>query len=111
MPKKHYPSYFAELSPKALCELMNAVQIVAKKIDKALPDVGRTGLVFEGFGVDHIHGKLIPMHGTADMKKWTPVASKIDKYFEKYEGYLSSHDASRADDARLAKLADKIRSA
>jgi len=109
IPKKHYPSYFAKLPARVVCDLVSAAQKVARKLDKALKDVGRTGLIFEGFGVNHIHTKLVPMHGTADMKKWTPVASTMDKYFEKYEGYLSSHDSSRADDEKLAKLADKIR--
>lgn len=111
VPKKHYPSYFVEMPQKGLYSLVAAAKIVAKKLDKALPDVGRTGLIFEGFGVDHIHAKLIPMHGTADMTKWTLIASKIDKYFKKYEGYLSSHDSVRADDKKLAELARKIRKA
>ena len=109
IPKKHYPSYFVDLPDKVLCDLMLAAKTVAKKLDAAFEDVGRTGLIFEGFGVDHIHAKLIPMHDTAEMQQWTPIASKIDKYFEKYEGYLSSHDHKRADDQKLAKLAEKIR--
>jgi hypothetical protein len=78
-------------------------------LNKALPDVGRTALVFEGYGVDHVHAKLFPMHGTADMTKWKPIESKIEKYFERYEGYISSHDYERADDAVLAATAEKIR--
>jgi len=66
-------------------------------------------MIFEGFGVDHLHCKLFPMHGTKDMTKWVPLKSNIDKYFEKYEGYISSHDYKRADDAKLAELARKIR--
>lgn len=63
---------------------------------------------FEGFGVDHIHAKLFPMHGTKD-SVWKPRKSNIDKYFEQYEGYISSHDHKRADDSELAKLAKKIK--
>ena len=81
----------------------------AKLIDSKLEDVGRTGLIFEGFGVDHLHAKLFPMHGTADMTKWKPLHSNMKKYFEKYEGYISSHDYERAEDEKLAKLARKIR--
>jgi histidine triad (HIT) family protein len=65
-------------------------------------------MIFEGFGVDHIHAKLFPMHGTKK-ENWEQSNSKIDKYFEKYEGYVSSHDFKRADDEKLAKLAEKIR--
>ena len=62
----------------------------------------------EGFGVDHVHAKLFPMHGTK-MTEWKPLKSKVDKFFEKYEGYISSHDYKRADDERLFELAKKIR--
>lgn len=64
IPKKHYPSYAFDLPPQALADLMLATQKVAKKLDKAFPDVSRTGMFFEGFGVDHVHSKLSPMHGT-----------------------------------------------
>lgn len=66
-------------------------------------------MIFEGFGVNHIHAKLFPMHGTANMKEWKQLKSNVDKYFEKYEGYISSHDYQRADDIELEELAKKIR--
>ena len=88
---------------------MLATKSVAKLLDSKLENVGRTGMVFEGFGVDHVHAKLFPMHGTADMKKWQPIESKVNKYFDKYEGYISSHDHNRADDSELALLAKKLR--
>jgi|SRR5665213_1911756 len=109
IPKAHYPSYAFDLPDEALASLMLAVKKVAKKLDAALPDVGRTAMVFEGYGVDHVHAKLFPMHGTADMTKWKPIESKFEKYFTQYEGYISSHDAARADDITLAALAKCIR--
>ena len=108
IPKKHYPSYIADLPDEVSSKLLSAGKIVAKKLDTAFPDVGRTGFIFEGFGVDHIHLKLFPMHGTAS-DTWKQRSSRIDKYFENYEGYLSSHDHTRADDVKLAALAEKIR--
>lgn len=66
-------------------------------------------MVFEGYGVDHVHAKLFPMHGTADLQEWKRIESNVDKYFDRYEGYISSHDYDRADDAKLAALAKKIR--
>jgi diadenosine tetraphosphate (Ap4A) HIT family hydrolase len=107
--KKHYSSYVFDLPEDVLLGLISAAKKVAKLLDKKLEDVGRTGMIFEGFGVDHVHAKLFPMHGTADMKEWEKIESKIDKYFEKYEGYISSHDSKRADDKELAELAKKIR--
>ena len=106
--KKHYPSYAFDLSDDVLKELITATKKVAKLLDMSLEDVGRTAMVFEGFGVDHVHAKLFPMHGTK-MEGWKPIKSNVDKYFEQYEGYISSHDYKREDDAKLDALAKKIR--
>lgn len=108
--KEHYPSYAFDLPDEVLKGLIIAAKKVAKLLDSKLDDVGRTGLIFEGFGVDHVHAKLFPMHGTKDLGKWQPIESKIEKYFTKYEGYISSHDCPRADDNELEQLAGKIRS-
>ena len=94
-----------------MTDLVLAAKKVAAKIDKAYADVGRTGLMFEGFGVNHLHAKLFPMHGTGDMTEWKAINSDQDKYFDTYEGYLSSHNGPRADDQKLAQIAEKIRNA
>lgn len=109
IPKKHYSSYAFDLPDTVLKKLVIASKNVGKLIDSKIKDVGRTGMIFEGFGVDHVHAKLFPMHGTSDLKSWKPLKSNINKYFEKYEGYISSHDYKKADDTNLAKLAKKIR--
>jgi diadenosine tetraphosphate (Ap4A) HIT family hydrolase len=109
IPKKHYSSYPFDLPDDVLAGLMLATKKVAKLLDLKLDDVGRTAMVFEGFGVDHVYAKLFPMHGTKDMKEWRPIESNIDKYFEKYEGYISSHDYKRAESRDLEKLMNKIK--
>jgi len=109
IPKKHFSSYLFDLPEGVLKEFITITKTVAKRIDAKLEDVGRTALVAEGFGVDHVHFKLFPMHGTANMKEWKPIESPINNFFDKYPGYISSHDAKRADDKDLAKLAKKIR--
>jgi histidine triad (HIT) family protein len=43
------------------------------------------------------------------MKEWKNTESNVAKYFDKYEGYVSSHDYKRADDAKLDELAKKLR--
>lgn len=106
--KKHYPSYAFNLPKKVLINLILAAQETAKLLDAKLEDVGRTGMILEGFGVDHVHAKLFPMHGTK-MTKWKPIKSKIDKYFDQYEGYISSHNYKRANDSQLVQIAKKIR--
>ena len=105
--KKHYPSYAFDLPDKILVGLVRASKKVAKLLDTKLKGVGRTGMIFEGFGVDHVHTKLFPMHGTK-LKEWKRLKSNVSKYFEKYEGYISSHDYRREDDKKLAELAKNI---
>ena len=107
--KDHQTSYAFDLPDEVLSELILATKKVAKLLDSKLEDVGRTAMVFEGYGVDHIHAKLFPMHGTADMKEWKNIESNVAKYFDKYEGYISSHDSERADDGELTELAKRLR--
>ncbi|MBI5369565.1 HIT family protein [Candidatus Uhrbacteria bacterium] len=106
--KKHYSSNVFDLPENIRQGLITAAGIVAKKIQGSFDDVGRTGIIFEGFGVDHIHAKLFPMHGTR-MEQWKPIKSNIKTFFSTYPGYLSSHDGERADDAHLADIAKRIR--
>ncbi|HBT91948.1 MAG: Histidine triad domain protein [Parcubacteria group bacterium GW2011_GWD2_43_10] len=106
--KKHYPSYAFDVPDEILHGLITASKKVAKLLDAKLDDVGRTGLIFEGFSINHLHAKLFPMHGTK-MSEWKPIKSNVDKYFEKYEGYISSHNYKQADDKELSDLAKKIR--
>lgn len=110
IPKKHYSSYAFDLPDDVLAGLVIATKKVAKLLDSKLEGVGRTGMIFEGFGVDHVHAKLFPMHGTANIGEWKKIASDVDKFFETYEGYISSHDYKRADDTKLRALAEKIKS-
>ena len=107
IPKKHYPSYVFDLPQEVRTGLIEAAGKVARLLDEKFEDVGRTAMIFEGFGVDHVHAKLFPMHGTK-MENWQQRSSNVEKYFEKYEGYVSSHDFKRADDEKLAKLAERI---
>ncbi len=106
--KEHYDSYAFDLPDNVLSELVLATKKVGKLLDDKLDDVGRTGMIFEGFGVNHIHAKLFPMHGTKG-EEWRQRIGKPIKFFNEYEGYISSHDYERADDEGLKKIADKIK--
>lgn len=107
--KEHLPSYPFENTDEVLAALTIATKKAVRILDETFKDVGRTGMFFEGFGVDHLHSKLFPMHGTGDMKEWKNIESgKMNTFFEKYPGYLSSNDSHRADDKELAELADKL---
>ena len=110
IPKSHYPSYAFNLEDSQFIGLCIAAKKVGRLLDSAFDDVGRTGMIFEGFGVDHVHAKLFPMHGTSKNGKWSEVKSDNKIFFDKYLGYISSHDYHRADDNRLAGIAATIRS-
>ncbi len=107
--KDHHDSYAFDLSDNILSDLVLATKKVGKLLDEKLDDVGRTGMIFEGFGVNHIHAKLFPMHGTKG-DKWEQRIGGPDKFFDKYEGYISSHDYKKADDTWLQNVANKIKS-
>ena len=110
IPRTHYSSYAFELDDQVLAKLVLAAKQVGRLLDARLPDVARTGMIFEGYGVDHVHAKLFPMHGTGRDSAFQPLHTQVDKFFDRYEGYISSHDGKRGDDAELARLAARIRS-
>ncbi|WP_051908896.1 HIT family protein [Candidatus Paracaedibacter acanthamoebae] len=109
IPKKHFSSYAFEVPEEDFNALMKAAREVGLLLDKKLLDVGRTGMVLEGFGINHVHAKLFPLHGTATEGVWKPIKSSVRTYFNTYQGYISSHDSQRADDFELAALAEHIR--
>ena len=106
--KEHHGSDALEQSDEALTGLMLAAKQASARLKAGFDDVGRVGLVLEGYGVDHLHAKLFPMHGTKP-GAWTAIKSHIKKFFPLYEGYISSHDFERANDDELVKLAAHIR--
>lgn len=108
IPKKHFESYVFDLNDQDLTDLVLAAKTVAKLLDKKLQTVSRTAAVFEGFGVNHVHVKLFPMHGTHALTEWRPIKSSVDKYFDSYEGYISSHDGPRATDESLRLMQKHI---
>ena len=111
VPKQYQPSYFADVDDEVLSGLIIAVKTVAKLLDSRLENVGRTALVFEGFGVNYLHAKLYPMHGTGNMDTWRPIETGDlrDVFFKEYPGYVSSHEGKEADRETLTVLAKKLR--
>ncbi|MDP1759971.1 MAG: HIT domain-containing protein [Candidatus Woesebacteria bacterium] len=111
VPKKHYGSDVLEMPDEVLQKMILAAKKVSKNLIKHFNNVGRIGLVIEGTGVDHAHIKLYPMHGTGHMKRgeWKQYLSNNDKFFETYEGYISSNDGPKADEQKIRELAEKLR--
>ena len=110
IPKKHYGSYAFDQDDRVLIDLIIATKKVALLLDSYFDDVARCGMFFEGYGVDHLHSKLFPMHGTAGQKKGQKLESnKMREFFATYPGYLCSNDSNMADNNQLKLLAQKIR--
>lgn len=110
IPKDHHSSYIADIPAQVAHALHTTAIDVAQILDRAFDDTARTAFVYEGYGVDHVHAKLFPLHGTAAQgDQWQAMTSDISTYFDRYRGYVSSHDSDRADDDALAKLAAMIR--
>ena len=108
--KNHFGSYAFSQSDKVLTGLVIATKKVAQMLDRYFEDVSRCGMFFEGFGVDHLHSKLFPMHGTGGLSNWELRETKVNTtYFDQYPGYLSSNNSARAEDTQLAALASAIR--
>lgn len=109
--KSHYPSDVLQMPDEELRDFIIEAKKVSKHLIDKLDDVGRVGLIMEGTGINHAHIKLIPLQGTGYMKKgeWRQVHSKVNTYFEKYEGYISSNDGPKADFDKLKKLAEHLK--
>jgi len=111
IPKKHYESDVLALPDEVLKKINLAAKKVSQILIKNFPDVGRVGLVMEGTGINHAHIKLYPMHGTGHMKKgiWKQYASHKNDYYEKYEGFVCSNDGPRESDAKIKRLAERLK--
>jgi len=106
IPKKHFGSNITEMPGKEYSELMNAVKIVSRLLEKSL-NAKRVGIIAEGMGVNHAHVKLYPMHGLGE--EWKPIISKERVFFKEYPGYLTTKLGPEADFKKLEELSAKIR--
>lgn len=108
IPKKHFDSYAFHMPDEELAKLTVKAAIVGRLLDKAFDDVGRTAMIYEGFGINHVHAKLFPLHKTKG--EWKPIHTNYNKYFDRYEGYVSSHEY-HGENPDLDQLAKRIRKA
>lgn len=111
IPKEHFGSDVLKMSDDILQRFVVAAKKVAEILETHYTDVGRVGLIMEGTGIDHAHIKLVPFHGTENLKKgeWKQVLSGKNFWFEKYEGWVSSGSGPMADTEELKKLAEDLR--
>jgi diadenosine tetraphosphate (Ap4A) HIT family hydrolase len=110
VPKKHYGSDVLKMPDDVLQRFIIASKKVACILEDHFSDVGRVGLMIEGTGIDHAHIKLVPLHGTENLKKgiWKQVLSGKEFWFDRYEGWISSGSGPMADPEKLRKLAFEL---
>ncbi|MEK7659029.1 MAG: HIT family protein [Patescibacteria group bacterium] len=111
IPKQHYVSDVLKMPDDILQKFVTVAKKVANILEKHFYDVGRVGLIMEGTGIDHAHIKLVPMHGTENLKQgvWKQVLSGKEFWFDKYEGWISSGSGPTADPEELKKLAEELK--
>ncbi|MBB5017260.1 diadenosine tetraphosphate (Ap4A) HIT family hydrolase [Chitinivorax tropicus] len=86
----HLSSYVFAQSDEVLSQLTLAAKQAELLSDKALAGVARIGMVFEGDEINHLHSKLLPMHG-AD-STFNQIDLIYESFITRYEGYLSTYD-------------------
>ena len=106
-PKKNPGDNYIDVAEDAYTGLLLAARKVAAALRKAF-DVYRVGLVIDGEGVQHLHGKLIPMHGLGKESGGT----KHEPFFsDKYHGYLTTTEGPKMSDQELKAIQAKIQKA
>jgi histidine triad (HIT) family protein len=111
IPKEHHGSDIMKMPDDTLQKLILASKHVAGILENYFEDTGRVGVIMEGTGIDHAHVKLVPMHGTENLKRgeWQQVLSGKEFWFDKYEGWICSGGGPKADPEKLKILAENLR--
>jgi diadenosine tetraphosphate (Ap4A) HIT family hydrolase len=104
--KKHYDSYVFDMPDKEYKDFFLAAKKVSKILERGLK-VKRVAMVMEGMGVNHAHIKLYPLHGVNE--KFKEMWASEKKFFEKYEGYISTHTGEKVEISKLKQLAEEIK--
>ncbi len=111
IPKEHHGSDVLKIPDDMLQKFILASKTVATILEKYFIDVGRVGLMMEGTGINHAHIKLVPLHGTENLKRgeWQQVLSGKEFWFDKYEGWICSGGGPKADPEKLKILAQGLK--
>lgn len=105
--KEHHSSYVLAAEESIYTGLLLFAREMGRRIDVGLK-VQRTALVAEGYGVNHLHVKLFPMHGVPE-GEWRPILSQARDFYERYPGFISSNEGPRMSDGELRRIARAIR--
>lgn len=111
--KEHHESNPLTTPDNILSNLILASKKTAQILENYFDDAGRVGFIIEGTGINHLHVKLYPMHGTEDWKNgnWKQFLSvhKENPWYTKYDGFISSAGGAMIDANKLKELAKKIK--
>ncbi len=108
IPKTFQGDYAFSLDQEQYTGLMKATKTVANILEKAF-ETPRVAIIIEGTGVAYVHIKLIPLHG--DLAGQTGVWSKHTEFTEQYQGWITSAEGPKMDDARLDEIQAQIKAA
>ncbi|KAL8291008.1 hypothetical protein RB600_006476 [Gaeumannomyces tritici] len=111
-PRKHLPGDIFSIDTPAFSELMRAAHRVAGILKEAF-GTSRCGMIFEGFGIDYAHVKLIPIH-VADAAGGDPGTAgptvTVAPFLETYQGYVTSLNGPLLEDSEsLARTTLDVR--
>lgn len=86
---------------------LTALTLAAKTVSEILKSklqVNRVGLIYEGFGINHAHAKLIPMYDV--QKEWKQISSHESerRFYNFYPGFISSHDGPEMSHEELDRI-------
>lgn len=106
--KTHKPSDIFELNRDELTKLILDAKDVSLLLKERLA-VERVGLIFEGYGINHAHIKLVPMHGIGS-GSWRQISSSPAdrRYYEVYPGFIASHDGPAMDEGALNAIHERL---
>jgi histidine triad (HIT) family protein len=88
IPKEHTTSHFAKADTTKLLSTIEFAQKVTQQIEAKLPGVIRCEIIIEGFEVDYLHIKVIPVRQVPEE--------------------VVHHGGARADDAVLQQLQSQL---
>lgn len=110
IPKRHLQEPLWMNGAQDQLEMLEACKMASERLIRAFPEADRCALVFEGNETNHLHARLIPLHGTRRQGWYPPPLEDSLPYAREYKGFITTRHGPRSDDGLLAELAAHIRS-
>ncbi|MDD9950481.1 MAG: HIT family protein [Zetaproteobacteria bacterium] len=96
IPKEHYPNDPSNVDETIFLNLMLASKQASRLLASGLA-IANCSIIIESYGVNHLHSKLFPMHGTSPGQPWYPTSlSPTEKIYPEYPGYTATNQGPKA---------------